>query len=436
MKRERFPEIPLTPDSKIFFGISSFEMLAMFRRGLFYAYLSVYLRHFLNLSVTETTLFATLPMIANVVCQTFIWGPVSDRFQIRRTLIIWGEFLAAFGTTMVWVAHRFPDAPRSAGYAVIVGLTGVEIFWSMSNVGWSALISDIYPRQARNAVQGRLASLGGLGRMVGIWIGGILYDGLGLRYNGWGFHEGSLFFVASAVMLFSILPLKWVPEGGIGRGDRKTDPSLRDPDNTDSAVFFLFIIAMVLINFGRNSIMVIQTQYLVMDTAFGVSSRELSNIVNTQSIAIILTGFLVGRLGRWIGDRNALTIGTFLAIGSLVLLSTTLNLKLIYLSNFLKGASDVIILASSYAVAAALIASKTRARFFGVFNATFFLSWGMAGTLIVGPAADLLIHRGVPEALSYRIAFALAAGVTFIGLMVLVLVIRMGRSHPEEGAPR
>ncbi|MBW1695719.1 MAG: MFS transporter [Deltaproteobacteria bacterium] len=78
----------------IFFGISSFQVLVWFRRGLFYSFLSIYLRHFLGLSVTETTLFATLPMIINILCQTFIWGTVSDMYQLRRTLIITGEVLA------------------------------------------------------------------------------------------------------------------------------------------------------------------------------------------------------------------------------------------------------------------------------------------------------------------------------------------------------
>lgn len=418
---------------KIFFGISSFEMMAMFRRGLFYAYLSIYLRHFLGLSVTETTLFATLPMIANVFCQTFVWGPVSDRFQLRRTLIMWGEFLAAIGTALVWYAHRIPESHRGAGYAVIFGLTVVEIFWSMSNVGWSALISDIYPQQERNAVLGKLASLGGLGRMVGIWIGGLLYDGLGLRYNGWGFHEGSLFFVASVVMLLSILPLRWVPEGGIARQSTVSASSEPDSQPTASLVFFIFLTAMVCINFGRNSIMVIQSQYLVMESAFGVSSRELSYIVNTQSVAMILTGFAAGHIGRKLGDRNALIAGTILAIVSLALLSVTLNLKLIYLSNFLKGGSDVIILASSYAMASVLISPKTRARFFGIFNATFFLSWGLAGTLLVGPVADLLMAKGLPEAVSYRISFASAAGVTFIGLVLLAVLISASRFKRETG---
>ena len=59
---------------RVFGGVSSFQMLAMFRRGLFYSYLSIYLRHFLKLSVTETTLFAILPMVMNIIFQTYVWG--------------------------------------------------------------------------------------------------------------------------------------------------------------------------------------------------------------------------------------------------------------------------------------------------------------------------------------------------------------------------
>ena len=169
---------------RYFIGLTSFEMLAMFRRGLFYAFLSIYLRHRLGLSVTETTLFATLPMVVNVLAQTLVWGKVSDRLQLRRTLIIVGEILAACGTLMVWYIHRRFAEPMVAGYAIIVGLTAIEIFWSMSNISWSALVSDIYDVQQRSRIQGWLASLGGVGRMLGVWIGGLLYDGLGLKAEG------------------------------------------------------------------------------------------------------------------------------------------------------------------------------------------------------------------------------------------------------------
>jgi MFS family permease len=408
---------------KTFWGLSSFEMLAMFRRGLFYSYLSIYLRHFLGLSVTETTLFATLPMIANVVFQTFVWGGISDRYQVRRLLIIYGEALAGVGTVLVWYAHTLAGGPTAAGYVIIVGLTLIEIFWSMSNVGWSALISDIYREHDRNAVQGRLASIGGVGRMAGVWIGGLLYDGLGRYYEGWGFQQGALFFVAAAVMVLSIGPILLAPEGGIAASDSGPTGAERDGAGASAGVFLVFLAAMALINFGRNSIALILPQYLVLDSGLDVSSRTLSYIVNTQSAAMIITGLLSGWFGRRLGNGRSLLLATFLAIAALTLLSLSMNLKLIYAISFARGFSEVIILAASYAFASILIPPRKRGRYFGMFNATFFLSWGIAGTLMAGPVADAFIAGGAAEVFAYQMAFASAGAMTLAGGLILMVLL-------------
>lgn len=393
-------------------------MLAMFRRGLFYTYLSIYLRYFLGLSVTGTTLFATLPMLMNIIFQTFVWGPFSDKYQLRRTLIICGEMLAGFGTILVWYGHTLTRNLYMAGYVIIFGLSIVEIFWSMSNVGWSALISDIYRREDRNAVQGRLESIGGIGRIAGVWIGGLLYDDMGLKFNGWGFYDGALFFVASAAMFISVVPMLWVPEGGVRRETEALSVSENNVPVSAEKVFTIFIIGMVFINFGRNSIVVILPQYLVLASGFAVSSTVLSYIVNTQSIAIVLTGFIAGWVGRKIGDKNALLFGTALAGGSLILLATASNLILIYISNFLRGCAMVIVMASSYAFASVLIPPEKRAKLFSIFNATFFLSWGLAGTLIAGPITDMLMAYGKSKVFSYQMAFWSSAVMTFIGFFM------------------
>ena len=403
---------------RVFFGISSFQMLAMFRRGLFYSYLSIYLRHFLGLSVTETTLFATLPMVVNIIFQTFVWGAFSDKYQLRRTLIISGEILAGFGTILVWYGHTLTKNLSLAGYVIILGLSTVEIFWSMSNVGWSALISDIYRQEDRNTVQGRLASVGGIGRIAGVWIGGLLYDGLGLKYNGWGFYEGALFFVAGAAMFISVIPMILVPEGGIRSEIEDTSIPEINASAIGEKIFTIFIIAMIFINFGRNSIAVLQSQYLVLSSGFAVSSKVLSYIVNTQSVAMILTGLIAGWVGRKMGDGNSLLLGTALAVVSLFLLAVARNLGLIYVSNFLRGWSEVMILASSYAFASILIPPGKRARLFSIFNATYFLSWGIPGTFIAGPITDLLLSYGASEVFSYQMAFVSAAIMTLIGFFI------------------
>ncbi len=414
----------------IFWGLSSFQILAMFRRGLFYAYLSVYLRYYLGLSVTATTLFATLPMLANIAAQNLIWGRLSDRYQRRRSFIIGGELLGAAGTVAVWYIHTLAAVPRVSAWIVIAGLTVVEFFWAMSNIGWSALITDLYPPDARGAIQGRLTSIGGLGRIAGVWIGGLLYDGFGQHFAGWGFAQGALFFVAAGVMLVSTLPMVFMPEGGIAIGDAHPETVTDGGASASFRRFVFFLIAMALINFGRNSVVVIQSQYLFLDTGFAVSSRTLAHVFNTESVAMIVAGLLTGRMLVYTGNARGILIGTAISLTYLLIFATTDRLTMIYAASFLKGAAEALIVAASYAAASIMIPPRRRARWFGLFNATYFLSWGLAGTLIAGPLVDLMIRFGHAPAEAYRFSYLAAFGLTLAGAILLGSLF-FGRPRPS-----
>ncbi len=413
---------------KIFFGISSFQVLAMFRRGLFYSYLTIYLRHFLDLSVTTTTLFATFPMIVNVLSQRYLWGVLSDKYQKRRSLIIWGEILAGLGTILLWYCHRIPSGKTEAGWVVIIGLSIIEIFWSMSNIGWSALISDIYAQGNRSAVMGKLESLGGVGRVIGILAGGLLYDRMGTAFAGWGFYQGILFWISGIIMFVSIFPMFLVPEGGIGKtpkkGTRTKDPE-KGQDTFVPPAFFVFIAAMTLIHFGRNSVAVTMPQYLSLATGFNLSAITLSHVVNIRSLGIIITGLFVGILCKKFGERRLLALSSFAAALSLFILGISTSLYWVCLSSFLMGFSDVIIIAASYELAAAYIPAQKRGTLFAVFNATFFLSWGMAGTLIAGPITDGLIYLGKLETYAYMASFNASALITLSGVVVLFVLFHI-----------
>lgn len=409
---------------KTLLNLSSFQILTMFRRGLFYSYLSIYLRFFLGLSVTETTLFATLPMVLNIVFQRFVWGIISDRYQKRRTLIILGEVLAAVGTFIVWHFHKVPVSKHAAGYVIIIGLSLVEIFWSMSNIGWSAIISDLYPDEERTGVQGRLSSLGALGRIAGVLIGGFAYDGLTRYYEGWGFDQGFLFFVASATMLVSTIPMFFVPEGGVRTKKTEHTRVLVDMKGI-YRVFTVFLLAMIFINFGRNSVAVIKAQYLSLDSGFDVSSQLLGYIVNMESIGIFIFGLFVTRLSRRYRDVHLLYAGTFVAIVSLLGYTFGSHLWIIFISNLLAGISMVVILAASYSYASRLIPPEHRGKQFAWFNATFFLSWGAAGTLIAGPLVDLLLKTGASQVSAYKVSFVSSAVLVVVGLVILCFAERM-----------
>lgn len=414
---------------KIFFGISSFQILAMFRRGLFYSYLTIYLRHFLGLSVTATTLFATLPMIVSVISQRYVWGEISDRYQKRRFLILAGEIIAGILTTLLWYVHILPDDRRMAGYVIIAGLSVIELFWSMSNIGWSALISDIYEQEQRGSIMGKLESFGGAGRMLGVLCGGLLYDGFGREFPGWGFYHGALFFISSGAMIVSTLPMLMVPEGGVASGQKQWH------DNSGAVyrprIFFIFITALALINFGRNSISVTLAQYLTLPDGLHLSSMSLSHMVNLRSAAIIATGLVTGMAGRRMGARMFLVAGTGVSVLSLIIFGTYDTLWTVGLGSCLMGISEVIIIAASYELASIYIPAEQRGRLFSIFNATFFLSWGIAATLVAGPVTDLLIRAGRTAVFAYKVSFNVAAAMTFSGMaLLLVLFIHTEKQHP------
>ena len=401
-----------------FLGLSSFQLLAMFRRGMFYTYLSIYMRDFLLLSVTETTLYATLPMIMSVIFQNFVWGPLSDRFQKRRTFIILGEILAGVGTIIVWFVHSIVSNLLIAGYVIIVGLMCIEAFWSMSNISWSALISDIYPSKDRSKIMGQLTSVGGFGRIIGISLGGLLYN------SGFGFRDGPLFIVAALVMFVSSIPMIFTPEGGtkyLGKGEVEINES-SSQNNNFKTIFIVFIISLTFINFGRNSIATIYSQYLILDTGFAVDYILLSFIANTRSVAVLIIGFLAGTLSKKFGHARTLILGVGLAIFALVTTGLTDNLILIFVGSFFMGTAEVIIFAASYVIASNLIPSKSRAKLFGVYNTTFFLSWGLAGTFISGPLIDILLNSGVDEVISYQAAFIVGALIIGIGLIIFLVL--------------
>ena len=386
----------------------------MFRRGLFYTFLSLYLNTFLNLSLTETSLYATLPMIMSVIFQNFVWGPISDRFQKRKRLIILGEILAGIGTTTVWFIHFIISNYYLAAYVIIIGLTIIEAFWSMSNIGWSALISDIYTSVDRNKVMGRLSSIGGIGRFIGISIGGLLYNG------GYGFRNGPLFIIASLVMFISTIPMLFTPEGGIILKIEHQNDILANqkPNNNYKKIFIIFIIALLFINFGRNSITVPYSPYLKL--GFKVDDLVLSNIANMRSIATIMFGFITGIFSKKFGESRTLILAISFAIAALLLTALSNMLFLIFVGSFLLGTSEVLIVAAAYSIASTLIPANSRGKLFGAYNTTFFLSWGMASTIITGPIIDLLRLSGFGGVFPYQVSFIVAALITTIGLIVFI----------------
>ncbi len=408
-----------------FTGLSTFQILTGFRRSIVYTFLAIYLRS-LGLSTTEVTLMATIGMIANSLTQSFLWGKLLDKYRKPTEFVIIGEFFAGVGHFFMVIGYVFflgLGQPILAGYVIIFSLGGIEIFWSMSNVGWSALVSELTEIDERKKLMGQFSIIGGVGGVGGAFLGGYLYD-VG------GFANGAIFNIAAVVMIFSslIVYLTIRMKHQTDEIDEETSSSEAPPLSSLPYqlrhAYLLFIVALVFINFGRNSIAVITGIFLNDPTGFNASGASVAIYSNVRNIANMIAGLMVGSIISKSDDNKVMTAGVVSAIAGIAWLTITPTFNLSLIAAFLQGMSEVVISASSYSIVAKMAPKEFRGRLFAYYNTSFFLSWGIAATLIAGPIADILISQGVSNANAYRGSFIAAIIIVLIGIIFLVVSFR------------
>jgi MFS family permease len=416
-------------DKKITFGLTGFQFMAMARRGLFYTFLALYLRDTLGLSVTAATLYSSISMIANSVGQTFIWGKISDKYQMSETLLIIGETTAMFGYILVYLFHIYllnTAGPVAAGYGIIAGLSTLEFFWSMSNLGWSALISDLSTLEERGNLMGLITSVGGIGQIFGITVSGLMYDWGG---KGGGFKNGPLFFFAAGIMLASAALIWFSIRPSKRKLRSKTDDNVSEenmvlPNDYSPRLFYWFLCSIFIVGLGVNSISQILVLYVSLSSPIGASSFDVSMIRDSASVAMIITSLYAGLIIAKIGNKKALGLGCVLAAITPVLYIFAQNVAQMVVINSLSGVSTALINVVGYVIASSLIPAARRGRLFGQYNAVSYIASGIAGTCLGGPVADYLISMGSAQAAAYVAAFQVASAVTLIGVIVYALKVK------------
>lgn len=200
--------------------------------------------------------------------------------------------------------------------------------------------------------------------------------------------------------------------------------------------YLIFIVALIFINFGRNSIAIITSLFLQDPTAFGASGIEIAIYSNVGSIASMVAGLIVGSIAAKFDDNKVMMSGIILAMMGISWLIVTPAFTLALLASFLIGASQVVIQSSSYSIVAKMAPKEYRGRLFAYYNATFFLSWGIAATLIAGPIADILIGQGLSNANAYRGSFIAAILLVAVGIVILLVSFRYSRKNDVLEEPK
>jgi MFS family permease len=385
---------------------------------------------------------ASVGMIANTGSQTLIWGKLLDKTKKSGAFVVIGEIVAGMGHVLMFWWHKYElDQGNTtlAGYTIIIGLGIIEFPWSMSNVGWTTLISEKTSVNERTKIISQLSIIGGLGGIFGATTGGFLYNG------GLGFSNGNLFYIAAVVMILSGILVHYSFRSGTNKTSRSLYPIPKKEINTETVlqsfsqipsdvkkVYIVFLIALLFINFGRNSVALITAFFLVDENAFSASDQQVAIYRNVSGIATMISGFLLGTLLTRVRDTIVLFTGAIFALVALLWLSVVTAFTFALISAALIGSAMVVIQASSYSVVAKIIPENFRGRLFAYYNAVFFLSWGIGATAITGPISDLLISQGYQEATAYRVSFLVAAFLVIVGIIVLIYAFRLINTLNDE----
>jgi MFS family permease len=415
----------------IFLNLSLFQFLCFVRRGVFYTFMINYLYDLMK-SATLTTLLGTLNMVGSSLGQNLLWGKISDRYKLRAKLILAGESIAAITYLIVFQIHKSlidMQADFSAGLSLIIGLSILEFFWSMSDVGWAALLTDTTTTKTRGAIVGALNSIAALGRMIGIIFAGFLYD------NGNGFRSGTIFYIVIGMLAVSAM-IMWITSRSTKETTVKTEePITKDAPETRAAsengrIYKWFLISLIVIIVGAACVSQIFLLFLPLSEGLAASAPEMSLILTAWTLGGMLTCVFCGRLADKFGRIKILFAAFILATLTPMFYGSAPDFLTMAFIYGLNGVSFWTIQTVGFAFAGDIIPEDRRARLLGRYNTVIALSWGPAGLLIGGPLADLQTDKlGLSAHAAYINVFYVSAIIVAIG--TLLFAAKVARSKQK-----
>ena len=418
------------------FGLWSFQFLTMMRRGVFYSFMYIYLFSLLG-NVTSTAALGTLTMLMSAIGQNALWGRISDRYKMRAQLIVIGEVTAGLTYIAVFFLHKYyieAGVDFAAGFSLVIGLAILEFFWSMSDVGWAALVTDITTPTTRGRFVGGINFVMSIGRMTGIILAGSLYA------EGLGFRQGTIFYIV-CVMLFIGAFIMWLVARNIRSApqNHSTQPMQESksvnnaqPENKshkeNERAFSWFLIALIIVVLGVASTSQVFPLFLMLNEGLHATDLEVSFILSAWTFGGMLASIIAGRMADVTGRTSVMLVGLVIAAVtplSYGLVPNVIGMGMVYGVN---GIAFMTIQTAGFALAGDIIPEDRRGRLLSRYNTVMALSWGPAGLLIGGPLADIQTGiLNVPVHAAYVNAFIVSSFLVLLGTLVFFIRVRRTR---------
>ena len=373
--------------------------------GLWWPFLTIYMRERLAVPLTTITLLFTLNAVAGLAAMS-IAGPAVDRFGRRFAMIIG---LVASGLILLAMSA----AQTLPVWALLMLVQG--LFNPFYRVGSDAMVADLIPPARRAGVYALLRMINNLGIAVGPAIGGFV---IGVSY-------GLAFYIAAAAnLLFVTLIVFFVRETlpsrtastaqdsgagdssqvGAPRSESGYGPVLRDRPFV--ALCGVFVLATM-----PAAIMMMLLAVYAKEN-FGVPESQYGFIMATNAAMVVLLQYAVTRRSQAYPPLRVLALGAFfyaIGAGSVALGGGFWGF---WLSMVILTIGELLIAPTGTAVAANLAPPDMRGRYMGLYGIT----WGVA--FGIGPVIAAFLNDQIAPAAIWL--FGLAAGLAaVVGFLLL-----------------
>ncbi len=427
MKKANAETSNVTSFRNVFFNLSVFQFLTFVRRGVFYTFMINYL-YTLMQSATLTAALGTLNMVASALGQNLLWGRISDRYKLRTKLIMTGESIAGFAYIIVFIIHKSLIQTGDhflAGLAIIFGLSILEFFWSMSDVGCATLLTDVTTPEIRGRIIGTLNFIASLGRMVGILFAGFLYA------DGEGFKNGTIFYIVTILLFIGAAMMALMSRHTAVKSATQKNLSVKEKEehkgkltDENEKTYSWFLASLIIIVLGAASINQIFLLFIKLTEGLNASDPEMSLILGTWTIGGMIASIVLGRLADKVGRNKVMFLGLILAAITPLLYGVALTVPLMALIYGLNGVSFWTIQTVGFAIAGDIIPEHKRGRLLSRYNAVMAIGWGPAGFLVGGPLADIQVKiLGLPAYTGYLNTFFTSSIIVILGTILFAVKV-------------
>ena len=366
--------------------------------GLWWPFLTIYMRQRLGVPLTTVTLLFTLNSAAGLAAMA-VAGPAVDRFG-RRFAMIAG--LVASGLILLAMS----DAQTLPAWAVLMFLQGLVS--PLYRVGSDAMVADLIAPEKRAGAYALLRMINNLGIAIGPAVGGFV-AAVSYALAFYAAAAANLLFVTLiSFMVKETLPSRKAVSKATKHEVHKQDggygPVLRDrPFVTLCGVFVLTTIPAAIM-------MMLLAVYAKEN--FGVPESQYGFIMATNAAMVVLFQYAVTRRSQAYPPLRVLALGALfyaLGAGSVALGHGFWGF---WLSMVVLTFGELLLAPTGTALAANLAPPDMRGRYMGLYGITWSVAFG------IGPVIGALLSDQIAPAAIWL--FGLAAGLAaVVGFLLL-----------------